>query len=134
MSTTNAQKRKAAKRQARGKHIRKMANLRRSGAKPKYRLDVELDGQWREGVMAFRTAEQVEAYRKLTESRRAAGEEIAPGRVYSQEHGRFVVEIPGSAARVKGKLPDRITDGAKADPDVTAKAEERPVELVVETK
>lgn len=128
MGLTNAQKRKMAKKKAKEKHIRKMANIRRNAGDYRFRLDVFFEGKWTEGVVKFRHLEQVKAHVDTTEARRRAGEEIAPGKVYDLVTGRMVVEIPGS--RPKGAAPDKITDGAKADPNVTALPEQKPVELV----
>jgi hypothetical protein len=127
MGLTKAQKRKAAKRKARERRIRKEANVRHNRAPDRYRLDVLVDGRWLGGVMRFNSLEKVEQYVETTETRRRVGEEIAPGRVTDESSGELVREIPGS--RRKGALPDAIADGPKADPNVTGKAEEKPVEV-----
>ena len=117
MSLTNAQKRKQAKKKNREKHIRHMANLR-NNQPYMFRLDVEVDGQWIPGVMKFRKWSQVLTHQDVTERRRAVGEEIAPGKVVSLVNEKVVLEIAGS--KVKGVAPDTITNGSKANPNVTA--------------
>lgn len=126
MSMTNVERRRQAKRKAKERSARRQSNLKRNTSRRKFRLDVELDGEWHKGVMWFRDVSEVNAYRVVTERRRRAGEQIAAGRVYDAEAGEFVMEIPGSKS--KGAAPDKITDGVRADPDVTAKADEKPDE------
>lgn len=116
MSQTNAQKRKQAKKKSREKRIKKMANLRNSQPYL-FRLDIEVDGQWVPGVMKFRRWAKVLEHREITEKRRVAGEEIAPGKVINLVDDKVVMEIAGS--KPKGAAPDKITDGPKADPNVT---------------
>lgn len=130
MSMTKAQRKKQAKKQSREKKNRKMANIRKSQGEDRYRLDVLVDGRWIPGVMRFHSMAKAEAYAETTESRRRAGEEIAPGRVYDLKTGEIVKEIAGS--KRKGAMPDVITDGPKADPNVTGVVPEEPVRIVVE--
>ena len=118
MGTTNAQKRKAAKKKAREKRIRRMHNVQRNEAEPKFRLDVMLDGAWRWGVKEFKSLAGAERHRFETEARRRKGETIAAGRVVSLLTGKVVMEIPSS--KEKGMAPDAIADGPKADPGVPA--------------
>ena len=117
MSQTNAQKRKMAKKKARERHVKKMINLRNSQPYS-FRLDVEIDGQWVPGVMKYRKWAQVLNHREITEKRRVAGEEIAPGKVVELMTEKVVMEIPGS--KPKGTAPDKIAEGPKANPDVSA--------------
>ena len=117
MSQTNAQKRKMAKKKAREKHVKKMLNLRNSQPYM-FRLDIEVDGQIIPGVMKFRKWAQVLNHRETTEKRRVAGEEIAAGKVINLMNEKVVMEIPGS--KPKGTAPDKIADGPKANPDISA--------------
>jgi hypothetical protein len=117
LSITNAQKKKAAKKKARERRIRKMTNMRNSQPYT-FRLDIEVDGQWIPGVMKFRTWKKVLEHRETTERRRAAGEEIAPGKVVNLINDKVLMEISGSKS--KGSAPDKITNGPVADPNVTA--------------
>ena len=117
MSLTNTQKRKLAKKKTREKRIRRMVNMRNNHPYL-FALDAEIDGKWMNGLIRFRTWEQVLDYQERTERRRTEGEEIAPGRVRSLASNKVVLEIRGS--RAKDKTPDKIADGAKADPNVKA--------------
>ena len=117
MSMTNAQKRKQAKMHNRSHRLRKMRNIQRNASSARFRLDVMMDGKWQEGVMRFRDWNQIRVYQALTEKRRQAGETIMPGKVVSSLTDMVVLEIAGS--KPKGALPDKITDGVKADPNVT---------------
>jgi len=116
MGITNAQKRKMAKKKAKERRVRKMANIRHNSADYRFRLDVFFDDKWTEGVVKFKRIEQVQAHVRTTEARRRAGEEIAHGKVYDLNTGKTVVEILGS--KPKGAAPDKIADGVKANPDV----------------
>ena len=122
MSMTRAQRKKQAKKQSREKRNRKLANIKRARAEDRYRLDVLVDGRWIPGVMRFGSMGKVEEYVGTTEARRRAGEEIAPGKVFDLKTGEVVKDIPGS--KRKGALPDAITDGPRADPNVTGKGAE----------
>lgn len=124
MGITNAQKRKAAKKKARERKIRKATNIKRNQAPYRYRLDVLVDGEWAVGVVRFKDPAGVKGHVQRTEARRRAGEEIAQGKVIDEETGKTVLEIPGS--KPKGTLPDVIADGPKADPNVTAAPAESP--------
>jgi len=118
MGTTNAQRRKMAKKQARSKRIARMRNIRMNEAEPKFRLDVLIDDSWRRGVKEFKSLVGVEKHKAETEERRRKGEFIAPGMVVSLTTGKVVAEIAGS--KEKGMAPDAIADGPKAAPDVSA--------------
>lgn len=101
----------------RSHRLRKMRNIQRNASSARFRLDVMMDGKWQEGVMRFRDWNQIRVYQALTEKRRQAGETIMPGKVVSSLTDMVVLEIAGS--KPKGALPDKITDGVKADPNVT---------------
>ena len=117
MSMTAAQRRKIAKRKARERRIRKMANMRNN--RPYlFAVDIEMDDKWVPEVMKFKTWKGVGEYCGLIEQRRAKGEEIAPSRVRHLGSGEIVLEIRGS--KDKDGVPDKIVDGAKADPCVRA--------------
>lgn len=130
MSITRAQRKKQSKKKSREKRIRKMASIRRNQMEDRYRLDVLIDGKWIPGVMRFGNLAKVDGYVTTTEARRRQGEEIAPGRVFDVKTGEAVREIPGS--KRKGEMPDVITDGSKADPNVTGKGAEPVARMVVE--
>jgi len=127
MSQTRAQRKKQAKKRGRERNAKKRINLSRS-QKDNYRLDVLVDGRWIPGVMRFGNISKVDEYIAVTEVRRKEGEEIAPGRVFDMETGIAVRDIQGS--KRKGALPDTISDGPKADPDVKGEAEEKPKETL----
>lgn len=129
MSITKIERKRQAKKKTKEIKKRKAANIRRNARPRKFRLDVELDGVWHNEVMKFRDAEQVEVYRSRTEAKRRAGEVISPGRVVNVDTGKIVLVIPGSKS--KGELPDTITDGVVADPNVTAMPQENPCEVVI---
>lgn len=114
MSQTRAQRSKHRKIKARQRSIRKQHNIQQNAPKKRFRLDVELDGIWRNGVKEWAHASQVEAHKNETEARRAKGDEIAPGRVVDMNLRKVVLEIEGS--RPKGSAPDKIADGSKVGP------------------
>lgn len=104
---TKSQLRKQHKRKERERRIRHDTNVRRNNLPaPAYRLDVLLDGEWRQGIMAFRTWEAVLAFQTDTEKRRTAGEEIAEGKVVSIGTGEVKLVIAKS--KPKGALPDKL--------------------------
>jgi hypothetical protein len=129
MSMTNVEKKRIAKRKSKENRARKAANIRRTAAPKRFRLDVEIDGKWMQGVMGFRDVAQVDAHRARTEKRRMSGDEIAPGRVVDTMTGKVVVEIRGS--RIKGELPDMVTRGFMEDPNVTAMPPEVPARVEI---
>jgi hypothetical protein len=112
--STKAQQRKQQKRKNRERRIRHDVNIRRNNLPaPAYRLDVFLDGEWRLGVRGFRTWEAVLAHQADTEKRRAAGEEIAEGKIVAIGTGEVKLAIPGSV--LKGALPDKLAGNPAAD-------------------
>ena len=112
MSQTKAQRKKQQKTRDREKKIKRMRNIQRNAPDKRFRLDVSLDGAWREGVRSWSYAWQVEAHKTETEARRLKGEEIAAGRVIDLNSGAVILTIPGS--KPKGTAPDKIADGTKA--------------------
>jgi len=124
---TNAEKRRQQKRKAREKRIRHYANVRRNNiGKPKYRLDVFLEGSWRMGVMTFKTAEQVRWHREDTKKRRERGEEIVAGRIVLLETGKVIESIEASPAKeMKVTLPDKALKGESEKSELLTKETEK---------
>jgi hypothetical protein len=121
MPMTHARKVKANKKKARERRIEKNRNLLRNCAPVRFRLDVQFSpNNWTEGVKFFRRTETVKKYVDSIESDRKAGKEIIPGRIVNIVLGKIALEIPGTLP--KGTLPDTISQGPKADPNVQAVA------------
>ena len=115
---TKAEQRRQKKKKDRERKIRRDVNVRRNNTPgPKYRLDILLDEVWRQGVMAFKTWEAVLAHQAETEKRRAAGEQIAEGKVIELDTGELKMTIEASKP-MKGALPDKLAD----KPEAAAKA------------
>ncbi len=114
---TKAEQLRQKKKKNRERKIKKNANIRRYNLpEPKYRLDVLIDDVWRLGVMTFRTWEACVNHQAETERRRAAGEEIAEGRISDMETGKIRMVIVSSKS--KGDLPDKLA----GNPEAAAKA------------
>jgi len=112
MGQTRVGRKRQQKKTSRANEIRKNRNIQRNNPDKRYRLDVLIDGEWKEGVRRWSYRHQIEAHKTDTEKRRQAGEEIAPGRVLDMKLRELVVEIAGS--KPKGTAPDKIADGVKA--------------------
>lgn len=118
MSITHAQKMKSRKRKNRELKLKKVRNINRNLPAEKYRLDV-LDGdRWLIGLRHFRSVEGLDKYKAQVEQERKMGKTILPARVVHIAANKIVFEIAGS--ELKGKLPDTISEGPKANPDVKA--------------
>jgi hypothetical protein len=123
MSMRNAEKRKQQKRKNRERRLRKISNIRKNLPDEVFRLDVLVDGQWRNGVKSFSSMGAALRHRDDTERRRLAGEAIVPGRVVDIRDGKVAMQIPGSDDGVKipdepamkGALPDKMSDNPKTD-------------------
>ena len=112
MSQTREERKRQQKKTARENAIRRNRNIQRNNPDKRYRLDVQIDGVWKEGVRNWSYRHQIEAHKTDTEKRRNAGEEIVPGRVIDMKLGELILEIAGS--KPKGTAPDKIADGVKA--------------------
>jgi len=112
MSQTRAQRKKQQKVLAKRKANLRKHNIQMNAPMKRFRLDVLLDGTWRDGVRAWNKASQVDAHKADTEVRRNKGEEIAPGRVVDTKSGKIILNIEGS--KPKGAAPDKIADGVMA--------------------
>jgi hypothetical protein len=112
MGQTRVELKRQQKKQARANEIRKNRNIQRNNPDKRYRLDVLIDGEWKEGVRHWSYRHQIEAHKTDTEKRRQAGEEIVPGRVIDTKLGELILNIAGS--KPKGTAPDKIADGVKA--------------------
>ena len=130
MGKTRAELKRQQKKQARANEIRKNRNIQRNNPDKRYRLDVQIDGVWKEGVRNWSYRHQIEAHKTDTEKRRQAGEEIAPGRVLDMKLRELVLEIAGS--KPKGTAPDKIADGVKAA-DIEVESDEHGSTGTVET-
>lgn len=120
MSQTNHEKKRQQKAQARKNEIRRKANIAKNVPADRYRLDVELDGEWKIGVKAWTHRKSAELHQTTTEALRAQGQEIARGRVVDTIKGVVIISIPASKA--KGSAPDKIEDGVKAADVITEKS------------
>ena len=112
MGQTRVELKRQQKKQARANEIRKNRNIQRNNPDKRYRLDVLIYGEWKEGVRHWSYRHQIEAHKTDTEKRRQAGEEIVPGRVIDTKLGELILNIAGS--KPKGTAPDKIADGVKA--------------------
>jgi len=112
MSLTKHQRKQKQKEQIRRRNIIRVSNIERNIPSERYRLDVEKEGKWIEGVRYWRLMEDVEWYQNKTESLRKDGEEILKGRIFDTVKRVFVSYI--SASKPKGSAPDKIEDGVKA--------------------
>jgi hypothetical protein len=112
MSQTKHEKKRQQKAQARKNEIRRKANIAKNVPADRYRLDIELDGEWKIGVKAWAQRKSAELHQITTEALRAKGQEIARGRVIDTLKGVVIISIPESKA--KGAAPDKIDDGVKA--------------------
>jgi len=98
-------KTKEQKRVERRRRIQREINVKRNNtSKMRFRLDVELDGKWRKGVMGFKTVATVEGYVKGIEDMRK-GTEVVAGRIVDIHTDRIVAEIKPSKPEPKGVLP-----------------------------
>ena len=130
MGKTRVEMKRQQKKTSRANEIRKNRNIQRNNPDKRYRLDVLIDGEWKEGVRNWSYRHQIEAHRVDTEKRRIAGEEIAPGRVLDMKLRELVLEIAGS--KPKGTAPDKIADGVKAA-DLEVESDEHGSTGTVET-
>jgi len=121
---TKAEIRKQKKRKDRERRIRKAFNVRRNAPDAVYRLDVLLDGQWREGIKTFSSMASAVHFRDDTERLRLKGDLIVPGKVIDTRDGSVVIQIAGSPEKIagasdKGALPDKLADNPSADKVLT---------------
>ena len=112
MSQTRQQRKQQQKRVNRQKKIRKLHNIQRNLAEQRFRLDVELNGEWLIGVKHWRHISLIEKHRDETERLRRAGQEIVAGRVVDLMTGKIILKI--EASKPKGAAPDKIADGVRA--------------------